>query len=322
MKKGILLTFVRVFVSLALIILLLYIMRDKYADIAARLRRTDLSLFALAIGIFLVAVVTGAFRLKLIIEAQDLRVTFGETLSLAFIGYFFNNFLPTTIGGDVVKGYYLSKKTNEKMGSYSAIFVDRVIGLFTMIFMAFFALLFAGSQFSDNRVRYLIYLTTAISVTGIIFITSKSFARLFSFLLVFMKPFEDKIRRAYEVIHRYKHRRLLMYQSFFISIISQIFFFLSLGMLALSIGSKIRIMDLLLRMPVISALSLLPSINGLGVRESSTVVFFGPLIGKENAFAVSILWLLVLFIVSVAGGIVYATHPQFKIKWKEVEAAE
>ncbi len=78
-------------------------------------------------------------------------------------------------------------------------------------------------------------------------------------------------------------------------------------------------MEILLRMPIISAVSLLPSINGLGVREGSTVVLFAPIIGKENAFVVSILWFLILFIISVAGGLIYAFSPQFKIKWGEID---
>jgi hypothetical protein len=75
-------------------------------------------------------------------------------------------------------------------------------------------------------------------------------------------------------------------------------------------------------MPIISAVSLLPSINGLGVREGSTVLFFGPIIGKENAFVVSILWFLVLFVTSIAGGLIYALSPQFKIKWGDVKEDE
>jgi len=71
-------------------------------------------------------------------------------------------------------------------------------------------------------------------------------------------------------------------------------------------------------MPIVSMMSLLPSINGLGLREGSMVLLFGPLIGKGNAFAVSILWLFVLIITSVAGGLVYAMSPQFRMPMKEL----
>jgi hypothetical protein len=75
-------------------------------------------------------------------------------------------------------------------------------------------------------------------------------------------------------------------------------------------------------MPMVSIASLLSSINGLGVREGSTVVFFGRMMGRENALAVGILMFAVLLIVSVIGGIIYALSPQFKMKLKEIEGEE
>ena len=191
--------------------------------------------------------------------------------------------------------------------------------MLTMVFMAFIALIFVGNKAIDDMARYTIYAITFFAVLALIFITNRNFARAFSGILFFFKPIEEKLKRAYDGVHKYKHHKILISQSFFISIISQILFFLSLGVIALSIGSRITLMDLLLRMPIISILSLLPSINGLGLRESSTVIFFGPLIGKGNAFAVSILWLVVLLMTSLIGGIVYGMSPQFRVKLKEVE---
>ena len=89
-------------------------------------------------------------------------------------------------------------------------------------------------------------------------------------------------------------------------------------MVALSIGSRIPFKDLLIKMPIVSMMSLLPSINGLGLREGSTVMLFGPLIGSDKAFAMSILWLLILLCISIMGGLIYAFSPQFKIKMKEI----
>lgn len=293
-------------------------MRDKYAEIYSRLKETNVPLFCLAFFVFLCAISVASIRLKLIAGSQDLQVTFHESLSLTFIGYFFNNFLPTAIGGDVAKAYYLSKKSDEKMGPYASVFVDRLIGLVTMVFMAFLALLFVGNEVADNRVRAMVYAITAISILAVIFMTNKNFARGFSVFLFFLKPIEEKLRRAYNMVHKYRSHKLLIYRSFLISIVSQFLFFSSLWTLAFSIGSRIAMADLLLRTPVISILSLLPSINGLGVRESSMVFLFGPVIGKGNAFAVSILWLSVLLITSIIGGVVYAVSPQFKIRLKEI----
>lgn len=318
MKNKIISICLRTVISLALIVILLYIMRGKYSQILIALKSTKPSLFIAALLVFTAAISVASYRLKLIIEASgDTRVTFLESLSLTFIGYFFNNFLPTSIGGDVVKAYYLSKKSSNKMQSFTSVFIDRMIGLFTMIFIASIAILFVPAKIIDARVRVIIYAITAVAIAFIIFMGNKNFARKFSFFLHFARPLEERLKKTYNAIHVYKHHTRLMLESVVISVASQLFFFVSYGVLALSIGSGIPPGEILLRMPLISAMSMLPSINGLGLREGSTVLLFGPLIGKESAFAISILWLIVLFITSIAGGLIYGLSPQFKTKFKE-----
>ena len=295
-------------------------MRGKYAQILGAVKGANTVFFGLGLAAFILAVTVASYRLKLIVDAQGARrLTLAEAASLTFIGYFFNNFLPTAIGGDVAKAYYLSRKSAEKLGSYTSVFIDRAMGLITMIFMAAIALLFVPNRIIDKNVKYMIYAITICSVAAIFFLMNKKFARKFSGLFILIRPLEEKLKTIYNAIHQYKNHTSLMAISFVVSVISQLFFFTSIGLLAVSIGSLISPLGILLRVPIISAMSLLPSINGLGVREGSTVLLFGPLIGNERAFVLSILWLLVLFIVSIAGGLIYAFSPQFKIKWGEIK---
>ncbi len=311
--------FLRAAVSLLLIITLLYIARGKYGDIARALKNTDIAVFSLAFAAFMAASSLASVRMKLIIEAQGIKLTFREALSLTMIGYFFNNFLPTAIGGDVVKAHYLSKHSRDKAGSYTSVFVDRVVGLATMIFMAFAALIFVGSGVVDRRLAITIYTVTAFAVLGIIFLASKNFAKRFSAFIVLVKPIESQLRNLYVAANKYRHRAGLMMITLFISVMSQLCYFTCYGILAASIGSRIPAIEILLKMPIVGVISLLPSINGLGVREGSMVMLFGPLIGKEKALAVSILMIMILLITSTIGGIIYALSPQFKMKLKEIE---
>ncbi|MCM8790314.1 MAG: flippase-like domain-containing protein [Candidatus Omnitrophica bacterium] len=294
-------------------------MRDKYNRIVSVLKGASIPILVLALAALALALVTASVRLRLIIEAQNISATFAEAFSLTLLGYFFNNFLPTAIGGDIVKAYYLSKHSSNSTGSYTSVFVDRAIGLITMIFMAFVALFFVKQAIVDNKVRYAIYIITAASALGIFFMASKSFAKRFSVLLTLMKPIEDKLVKVYDAINIYRHHRILMLKTIAISVASQIFYFTFFGLLALSIGSRISTIDVLLRMPVVGMMSLLPSINGLGVREGATVVLFGPIIGNANAFAVSILVIVCMLITSVVGGFIYAFSPQFRIKLQEIK---
>ena len=109
-------TLLRGFISIFFIILLLYIMRDKYPQIMKTFASTKVPMFILGFLLFIGACLVASVRLRFLIVAQGIAVTLREAVSLTFIGYFFNNFLPTAIGGDVVKAYYLSHKTDNKGG--------------------------------------------------------------------------------------------------------------------------------------------------------------------------------------------------------------
>lgn len=312
-------TILRAAVSALLILLLLYLMRDKYGEILNALKGTSMPVFCLAVLTYTGASLIASLRFKLIIEAQNIKIKLREAVSLTYIGFFFNNFLPTSIGGDVVKGHYLSKHSSDMAGSYTSVFVDRIAGMVTMVLMAFTALVFAGSGMVDKRVALTIYVITGLSVLTVFFLACKTFAKKFSALIIFVKPIEKQLRNLYTISNKYRHHTGLLWVALMMSIVSQLFYFATLGILAVSIGCRIPVFDLLLKMPLVSMVSLLPSINGLGVREGSTVVLFGPLIGRENALAVSILMILVLLVMSLAGGIIYAVSPQFKMKIKEIE---
>jgi uncharacterized protein (TIRG00374 family) len=297
-------------------------MRGKYDQIFAALKRTDPRYFLAAVAIYTTAIMIASLRLQLLANVQSIRLNFLESASLNYIGYFFNNFLPTSIGGDVVKAHHLSKKTDDKTRPYTSVFMDRAIGLVTMIFMAFAALLITGTSVIDVRVKAVIYAVTAVSALAIAFMIHEPIAKMFAPLLRIVKPAEQGLKKIYRAINMYRHHAILMLKTLAVSVLSQLLYFLSMGVLAAGMGSRISLLDLLLRMPIVSILSLLPSINGLGLREGSTVLLFGPLIGRTNAFALSILLLAMLIVTSVAGGLIYALSPQFRVKLKDMEGEE
>jgi len=77
-----------------------------------------------------------------ILAAVGQRRPFGELLSLVFIGLFFNTFLPTSVGGDLVRGYYTSRGREGLGASYSALLVERALGFTALAAVALVASLF------------------------------------------------------------------------------------------------------------------------------------------------------------------------------------
>ena len=303
----------RSLISLSLLALLIVLMRGNYTKIISILRDTNSTLFILSVVTYFGAIVIASLRLRMIVKVQQYRITTGEATGLTFIGYFFNNFLPTAIGGDLVKAYYVTRKTGNASASFASVFMDRFLGLVTMMFMAGLALVFAKDFVKDESMQHMIYAAMILSLVFIAFLFNKRFAAKFSFLLKLVRPFEKRLKELYHAIHGYRRHRLLLLQTVTLSFVSQITYFYSVLLLSHSASAPMPMKELFLRMPLVSALSLLPSLNGLGVREGAIVAFFAPLIGKESAFAISVLVLATLMIASVAGGLIYAMSPQFKL---------
>ena len=307
-------------VSISLIALLLYVMRGNYNKILLILKEVDIRLFICANLLFIFDFIVVSLRLKMIFMAQKMRLTMAETVRINFVGAFFNNCLPTSIGGDVVKACYVTKKPKDGPSSFSSIFMDRFLGFLTMIFMAAVAFLFLRDAAREAAVDKMIYGVIALATVFIVFLFNKGFASKFSFLLRVVRPLEDKLKNLYTTVHDYKHHKALLAQAIVVSLLSQMLYFYYIFLLVKGIGGSIAMRELFLRMPLVSILALLPSINGLGVREGAMVLLFGSLIGRESAFATSLLVLTSLMMVSLLGGLIYAFSPQFKLTKEEAIA--
>lgn len=129
-----------------------------------------------------------------------------------------------------------------------------------------------------------------------------------------MFKLEDKMKVLYEIIYNYKKHPRFIFEAGVISLGLQIVMFASIYFIIKGLGGAVSFKTVCLLMPIIGIVSMAPSINGLGVREGAFVVLFGPLMTKSGAFALSILWVLLIVIVSLMGGLFYLTDKHYKIK--------
>jgi len=306
MKKNLSIV-LRVTVSLIFVGLLVWVFRKDIPDIAGVLKSVDRHYFLLAVLFNIVALGVVSQRLRLILNVQGLKLTLGEAIYLTFIGIFFNNFLPTSIGGDLVKAYYATKKSEKKLESFSAVFFDRFFGFLSIGLLAFLGIIFMNGRIKDPKLFWgCLIFSVVVLATLILFLNKRITKKLFSKLLhlpAFQK--DSKLRKLYNALNAYKEHKLLVAKVIMISLLAQVVAVISLYCIIKSISQEISFFNLLLVTPLVSVASMMPSINGLGVREGAFVVFLGEFISKGSAMAVSILFLAVVLITSFIGGVLY-----------------
>lgn len=305
--KGRVFFFLRIAISLAFLVILFWLSRKDLSAIVKVLRNSNGFLLGISVALYIAATSVIALRFKKILSIQGLNLKFREVIYLNFIGLFFNNFLPTSIGGDLVKAYYATKKTTKKLESFSSIFFDRFFGFLSIGFLALLGILFLNGRIKDRSLLWgsISFLIVVFSFFIVFLNKGLAKALFYRFLdLPFLKE-GSKLRRLYNAINAYKKHKIVIVQLIGISLVAQTISVLAIYIIIRSLSQDISLLYLFLIIPLTSVASMMPSINGLGIREGAYVYFLSEFINKESAFAVSILSLALILICSFIGGILY-----------------
>jgi uncharacterized protein (TIRG00374 family) len=104
------------------------------AQVARSLSHWPAMLTIAFFGYVQIAITT--WRWKLLLEAQDIRLNFRRAWGLVMIGMLFNVVIPGAVGGDLIKGYYITRSTaGRKSHAATSILMDRVVGLIGLLFL-------------------------------------------------------------------------------------------------------------------------------------------------------------------------------------------
>lgn len=267
------------------------------------IRNTGKGFLLLAAVLSLISVAVLTWRWKIVTLNNKLSFLF--LLRLTFIGMFFNNFLPTGSGGDIVKGYYLLKGREKKLDLGISILMDRLVGSLSILTMGFIALLF-----SPQLPKIAVYLLTGIYISALFFLLISAWpglGRIFGKILFFSawgKP-RESVRRFYYGLHNYLQNPLPLLQAFCISCGGQLLIISVNYLITLSLKAPVPLSSIFVSIPLVWSFAAVPSLGGLGVRESGYLFFFQGQMGRENAFALALIILGLSLLNSIIGGVIY-----------------
>ncbi|MBI4115797.1 MAG: flippase-like domain-containing protein [Candidatus Omnitrophica bacterium] len=302
--------FFRLVVSLGALGGLIYILQEKLGE-SLQILRHDLqwNWFVLAVGVYFLALVLLAWRLQFVLQAQEVKVNLRQSFYLSFLGFFFNLFFPSALGGDIAKAYFAYQYSGKKVASLTGVILDRLLGFITLVLIALVALLVAhGQKITNPVVERSVYVAVGILIFSLFFFLSHDFAKKFKFLsfLIPSAKWREELKELYHAIRSFRNHKQALVMCLLISVAAQFLFFADGAFLAWSIRIPISIWPFFLLMPLVGFVSMAPSLSGLGVREAGFVFFFKPLMSVEQAFALSLLYDFILYGVSVIAGLIFA----------------
>ena len=258
------------------------------------------------LDLLLVALITqfgstslSAYRWQLIMH----NLRFGQGFSFYWRSYFkatfFNQGLPTSIGGDALKVLDVAGQGFRKRDALYGVMLDRITGLAALMLLNLVANLFDP----DLLPAPIFYLTLLLVVGGVAGFAGVSYLRKLAWLRGY--PQLRVVRTISEWLHQafLYHRTLLIGSSLLIPVLALLSFFATGSALGLRYG----LVTYFIIVPPAIVLTIIPiSLAGWGVREGALVALFF-LIGADKAtiLTMSILYGLMQIGVSLPGFIIY-----------------
>ncbi|MBI3398711.1 MAG: flippase-like domain-containing protein [Deltaproteobacteria bacterium] len=258
--------------------------------------------------LYLATQVTAAYRWFILLK-NSVDIPYPKLLSIYFIGMFFNNFMPSMLGGDLAKGYYLYKISGKGGAAVASIFMDRYAGFTALMAITAVATVIGYPLVQETVVPLLLVSLIGAYIIGSLVLWVESFHGWALKILGKLKLFglNEKIDSLYQSIMRYKGFYETLSKAFVLSLIIQSAVIISYYILAAGLGMSMPFGYFFLLIPLITAVAMLPiSLAGLGIREGAFVFFFTKVGATQaQALSLSLLWFFVMVFINLIGGIEY-----------------
>ncbi len=186
--------FLRLVISFGLIGYIFYSLHaaGKLHELPAYFASANYWWLLLAALLLLGLLAAGSLRWGMLLGAQGIHLSRISVFMYYMIGMFLNNFLPSTVGGDFVKAYYLSKATGKTAGSFISVLVDRLMGMGGLCVVAVAACLLGGANLWQNPETHAYALPIFLIVGGV----------SIGLVLFFLVVFNDRVLNVFLKLSR------------------------------------------------------------------------------------------------------------------------
>jgi len=315
-----LLNILKIIVSLGLITIALW--RVDLAKVAAQLVSANRWYLLAAVLLYTAAIIINGIKWQILLRAQEVRVPFGPVLQFLYAGFFFNNFLPANVGGDVIRGYGLARYTDRNADAAVSVVVDRIIGLMAYMSTAAVAAIVAVNLtglVALKRVEWVAFVALAVLAGTFALLLSRRLRSLISQLFTWrllapLAPMWDRVSEAFNA-YRFKYGAIAL--AFGVALAGIACTSLVNWCLSQSMGGQMSLPMIFLFNPLIALVLMVPiSIGGIGVSQTAYPFFYGLAgVSVAHALAVSLLMQAVAIIASLPGGV-------FWLMWKRQGPAQ
>jgi hypothetical protein len=280
---------------------------------------------AAALAIYIFSQLIFVARWYMFLRVQSIRIGYWPAVRLHFLGLFYNNCLPSAVGGDLLRAWYVTKHTDKKVEAALSVVVDRVIGLAGLFLMAIGGIWLVPAQSrremfeSYSQIglvrwtvthKWPILIITSVFTAAVLLLLSQKSGRTWIYKMVakVSQRGADSLTKIRKAVQIYWGKKLALIAGLLLTFACQGVFVLALVLLGKEIGIAADAKYYFIFFPISWLLGTLPiSPGGGGVVEWSVKVMFIQVSGVtgEQALALALWQRLLWLIGSLPGAVIH-----------------
>lgn len=284
----------------------------------------NMGVFAGALGIFIIGQIIIGLRWWLLLRTQSIFIDFWAAVRLHFLGLFYNNFMPSSVGGDLIRAWYVTKHTDRRFEAALSVFVDRAIGLLsTLVIASFFYSLFLRGRgsvvtpsdkdgFLKSVAEYkwiLLWLVVVVAAVFCVLLLHRRgrmiLGKAWSYICIYAVR---AIRKLRDAIILYCSSPLTILGVFGLTVLMQLMTITGFWFLGVNLGIEASIKYYYVFFTLTWVLGAVPvSIGGAVVVEGSLAYLFIQFagVGAEAALALALCQRIVWMLASLPGAVIH-----------------
>lgn len=302
-------------VKLAVSVALLWLLfaRVDVAKLWASARHASVAWMAIALGLYAASIVIMVWRWSLLLDAQDVDMPFRALFGSMSVALFFNNFLPSNIGGDVVRISDTAKVARSKTLAATVVLADRTMGMMGLVLVAAMGVSLVAAPVGRAPLPLWpswlwVGFTFGMAVGGLMLWSPDGVGWLLRPLLVLHPEWVGgRIDSLTATLQRFRNHMGAIVTCFIGAVLVQLMTVVFGWAVAHALRIPIGPFDLAVVVPLAGVVQMIPvSVNGFGVREATYSLYFTRIgLPIESAILLSLTSTALVMLYSLTGAAVY-----------------
>jgi len=294
---------------IAVVFLLLVVQYVDLRGVLSALCKISLPDIGVLVALSLVLICLSVAKWRLFLRQLRIEASFLHLTRLYVVGYFFNIFTPSFIGGDVVRSLYVGPSV-DRAHAVSATFLERYTGIIAMLFISLVAVLV--SDIATPQIRLTVIALSVSCLVGTWVLYSGVISRL-SKRLGLSSRITSLSCRIHDGLVWGAQDRALVLRALLLSMVFHLFTVINTAAVGRAVGWEyIPWQGLMVVVPLILLVGAIPvSPQGLGIQEGAFLYFLHAVgATTDQALAIAVILRAKSYLLALIGGVLFIGLPR------------